>query len=96
LKPSGRLFQKYAILIVSLVGVPLLMNEAINGFITFQEIRSGLLKLGREKAISAAERIESYVKVIERQIAWTALPSVVANGDSAEIRKLETMTSLGI
>ena len=85
----GKLFRKYAFLIGSLVGAALMINGAINAYFTHWEIRVGLLELEREKALSAATRIDQYVGEIVHQMGWTALPSVVPGGDAVTMRQLD-------
>ena len=85
----GRLFWKYAVLIVTLVGAALIANGALSIYSTYLEIRAGLLELSREKAGSASTRIEQFIKEIERQLGWMTLPSVSAGLDFTEVRKLD-------
>src|SRR4051794_6116921 len=69
--PRRRLFRKYALLFVGLVGAALLVTSAFDFWFSYQETKSALLRLQQEKAIAAAERIEGFVEEIERQIGWT-------------------------
>ena len=85
----GSLFRRYAALIVSLVGIALITSGSVSSYFSYQELRSNLFEMGQEKARAAAIGIEQYVKDIERQIGWTSLPSVGADGDTVAMRQLD-------
>ncbi len=87
--PRRRLFFKYVIPIIAIVVVALAASGGIGIYYSYQETRSALLALQREKAASAAQRIEQFVREIERQIGWTALPLVVEGGNPLELRRLD-------
>lgn len=88
--PRGsRLPRKYATMILALVGGALVISSAIGAYFSYQEMRAGLLALGREKAESAAGRIDQFVREIERQIGWTTLPHASSGVDALEMRRLD-------
>ncbi len=66
------LFLKYVVLFVALVGGVLLINAALDLYFVYQENRRASIEVQREKAEAAAQRIESFVREIERQIGWVA------------------------
>lgn len=66
------LFLKYVILFVALVGGVLVINAALDLYFVYQENRRASIEVQREKAEAAAQRIESFVREIERQIGWVA------------------------
>ncbi|MBI3003033.1 MAG: GAF domain-containing protein, partial [candidate division NC10 bacterium] len=70
--PQGRLFRKYVTFFVTLVGGALLISGLIEIYFSYQENKTALVRIQREKALAAASRIEQFVKEIERQIGWTA------------------------
>ena len=70
-KPSGRLFRKYVLVLLVLVGGVLLVSSLVELYFTYVETKTALVRLEREKAVAAAARIEEFVKDIERQISWT-------------------------
>jgi signal transduction histidine kinase len=70
-KPRGRLFRQYAIVLAVLVSGPLLASGAIGVYLSYQQNKTALVSIQREKARAAASRIESFIKEIERQIGWT-------------------------
>src|SRR5829696_8419525 len=84
-----RLFPKYALLIISLVGSMLVLSGAIGMYFSWQEIETHLVELQNEKAQNAADRIEQYVQNIEHQLSWTAFPRVEGDDDALEQRRID-------
>ena len=68
-----RLFPKYALLIITLVGSMLVASGAIGIYFSWRESKAHLDALQDEKARNAANRIEQYILDIEHQLSWTAL-----------------------
>ena len=62
--PRRRLFRKYALLFITLVGAALLVTSSFDFWFSYEETKSALLRLQQEKAIAAAERIECFVEEI--------------------------------
>src|ERR1700751_1412145 len=69
--PRRRLFAKYAVALVGLVGLVLLLNGILNVWFSYHEARDAAIRLQHEKADAAARRIEDYIAEIEKQIGWT-------------------------
>ena len=69
--PRRRLFRKYALLFIALVGAALLVNSAFDFWFSYQENQTALVRVQQEKADAAARRIEEFIGEIERQIGWT-------------------------
>ncbi len=88
----GRLFRKYLLLILTLVSGALLASGAISVYFSYQENRSALASLQHEKAVAAASRIEQYIRQIEQQLKYAALPQLDA-GD-VELRRIEFLKLL--
>ena len=88
-----RLSGKYSALISGLVTLALVSSGGVGLWFSYQETASHLLMLQREKAASAASRIELYIKDIEEQIDWTA-PPVATTDHSIEQRRLEYLKLL--
>src|SRR5262245_22004060 len=88
----GRLFRKYAALLVSLVGGALLFNGAIEMYYAYVESARALVAVQEEKAHSAAAAIEQFVKEIEGQVGWATgfLPA----GHGLEGRQLDFLRLL--
>jgi hypothetical protein len=82
-----RIYRKYLALIIALVATTLVVSGAISIYFTYLETRDSLIALAREKAASAAGRIEQFVKEIEHQIGWTALPQIVEDADPKALRR---------
>jgi signal transduction histidine kinase len=76
----GRLFRKYFLLILALVCGALLISGAIGLYFSYQENKIALSSVQREKAIGAATRIEEFIRQIERQVAFAALPQLGPEG----------------
>ncbi len=83
----GRLFRKYFVPIMLLVSGTLLASGAIGLYFSYQENKAALASLQREKAVAAAARIEQFVRDIEKQLRYAALPQLGAEG--AAQRRIE-------
>jgi len=83
----GRLFRKYFLLILALVCGALLISGGIGLYFSYQENKFALSSLQREKAVAAAARIEQFIRQIEQQLAFAALPQLGAEG--MEQRRIE-------
>src|SRR5215472_11362289 len=69
--PRRRLFAKYAFALVGLVSLVLLVNGMLNVWFSYDDARDAAIRLQREKADAAAQRIEEFIAEIEKQIGWT-------------------------
>jgi signal transduction histidine kinase/HAMP domain-containing protein len=68
----GGLFLKYVVLFVGLVTGVLVINAALDLYFVYQDNRRASIDVQREKAEAAAQRLELFVREIERQIGWVA------------------------
>ena len=68
LMPRGRLFHKYAAILILLVGGVLLLSSLVNLYVSFQETKVGLLRVQRQQALAVASRIEQFIKNLEGQV----------------------------
>jgi signal transduction histidine kinase len=84
-----RLFYKYVVPIIGIVVVALSASGGISIYFSYQETRNALVALQREKAIAAAARIENFVREIEHQIGWTALPQIIEGANPLELRRFD-------
>ncbi len=92
-RPHRRgLFRKYLLLILSLVSGALLASGAISLYFSYQENTSAIASLQHEKAIAAASRIEQYIRTIEQQLKFAALPQLDAT--DVELRRIEFLKLL--
>jgi hypothetical protein len=89
---QGRLFRKYLLLILTLVSGALLVSGGISLYFSYQEQKTALGDLQHEKAIAAASRIEQYIRQIEQQLAYAALPQLDAS--DVELRRIEFLKLL--
>ena len=89
MKRRWRLFPKYAILIMALVGGTLIASGAVGLYFSYRENQDHLAALQVEKAQGAANRIEQYVLDIQQQLSWTALPPSDDAIGALEARRFE-------
>jgi signal transduction histidine kinase len=87
--PRRRLFYKYVIPIIAIVVGALAASGGIGIYFSYKETRNALVALQREKAASAAMRIEQFVREIEHQIGWTALEQIDEGGDPLQLRRID-------
>jgi signal transduction histidine kinase len=73
----NRLFRKYVVPFVAVVLGALLANGIVEIYFTYRESQAQVSQIQREKANTAALRIEHFVRDIERQMGWTAQPQIV-------------------
>jgi len=76
--PRGRLFRKYAVLIVSLVGGVSLAGGLLDIYFSSEDHHTAIGAIQREKALVAAGKIEQFMGEIERAVAWAAQGRVAA------------------
>ena len=92
MRRHGRLARKYLVILVGLVTGALLASGAVQIYSSYNENKAALVTLQREKASGAAARIESFVREIERQLAWTTQPLLVPTPAAAiEQRRIDAV-----
>jgi GAF domain-containing protein/anti-sigma regulatory factor (Ser/Thr protein kinase) len=91
---KGRLFRKYAALLVALVGSALVANAAIESYYSYLENRDALIAVQREKAQGAAAVIEQFVREVEGQLGWTSHASFLAGQGGMEQRRFDFLRLL--
>ena len=89
LKTRGRLFRKYTILFVGLVGGSLLASGAVETYFSYQENKAMLLGIQREKATAAAAVIRQFVREIENQITWTMHSSFLPDDQQFDQQRVD-------
>ncbi len=94
MKARGRLFRKYVVTIVVLVSGALLTSGIIELYFSYQENKTALIGVQREKAIGAASKIEAFIKEIEHQIGWTTQPQLVAPSAALDQRRFDFLRLL--
>ncbi|MGA8048816.1 MAG: GAF domain-containing protein [Burkholderiales bacterium] len=90
----SRLFRKYFVPIMLLVGGVLLASGAISLYFSYQENKSALARLQHEKAVAAAARIEEFVRQIEKQLRYAALAQLGSAGTAQ--RRIEFLKMLNL
>jgi signal transduction histidine kinase/DNA-binding response OmpR family regulator len=66
-----RLFIKYVILFVAVVGLALVANGVFEVYFSYQEQKAALVRIQREQAEAAAGKIGQFISEIESQVGWT-------------------------
>ncbi|MEK7715310.1 MAG: cache domain-containing protein, partial [candidate division NC10 bacterium] len=94
MKPRGRLFRQYAIVLAGLVSGPLLASGAIGVYLSYQQNKTALGSIQREKARGAASLIEGFIKEIERQIGWTTQPQLGPRAAQMDQRRVDYLRLL--
>src|SRR5262249_1397398 len=90
----GRLFRKYVVVFLLLVGGVLLAGSAIDLYFSYQETQDGLVRIEHEQAVSAAARIEQFVKDVERQVRWTTQAAFDDPAAAREQREIDYLRLL--
>ncbi|GAB1717930.1 MAG: adenylate cyclase [Nitrobacter sp.] len=73
----GGLFAKYVMSLVGLVVFVLLVNGALEIWISYNQTRTALIHAMSEKADATAHRVEQSIVDLERQVSWVTRASVV-------------------
>ena len=89
-----RLFWKYVVLFLVLVSGGLVTSALVEIYFSYQENKTALVRLQREKAEAAAAKIEQFIKEIERQIGWTAQPVWGAQAGAVDQRRFDYLRLL--
>jgi signal transduction histidine kinase/CheY-like chemotaxis protein len=93
----GRLFRKYVVVFLLLVGGVLLVSSAVDLYFSYQETKATLVRIEHEQAVAAAARIEQFVQDIERQVRWTtqaAFEDQVAAREQREVDYLRLLRNV--
>jgi signal transduction histidine kinase/CheY-like chemotaxis protein len=82
-RSRGKLFRKYLLVLLLLIGGLLTASSAVDLYFSYQENQRALVKVEREKAFAAAETIERFIQEIEHHVRSTTRaiaddPSVAA------------------
>ena len=88
-RSQGRLFRKYVLIFVTLVSGALLTSALIEIYFSYQENKTALIRVQREKALAAASKIEQFIKEIERQVGWTTQPQWGARSAALDQRRFD-------
>jgi signal transduction histidine kinase len=72
----------------------LLASGLLEIYFSYQEHKTALVAIQREKALAAASRIDAFVKEIERQIGWTTQPQLAARAGALDQRRFDYLRLL--
>ena len=82
-EPRGRLFRKYVVVLLVLVGGVLVASSLVELYFSYQETKRAIVRVERAKALATAARIEQFMKDIERHVRET---TQAASDDPAATR----------
>ena len=68
---SGRLFRKYVVVLLVLVGGVLMAASLVQLYFSYRETQRAIVREERAKAVAAAGRIQQFLKEIEQQVRET-------------------------
>src|SRR5215831_10440121 len=68
---SGRLFRKYVVVLLVLVGGVLMISGLVDLYFSYRETQRAIVRVERAKAVAAAAHIEQFLKEIEVQVRET-------------------------
>jgi len=94
LRPKGRLFRKYVAVLFVLVGGLLAVSSLIHLYFSYQEVKTALARIEREKAVAAAMQIEGFIREIERQVRGTIQHAFDDPGQARDQREIDYLRLL--
>jgi GAF domain-containing protein/HAMP domain-containing protein len=68
---GGRLFRKYVVVLLVLVGGVLMASSLVELYFSYRETQRAILRVERAKAMAAAVGIEQFLKEVEQQVRET-------------------------
>ena len=68
---GGRLFRKYVVVLLVLVGGVLMVSSLVELYFVYRETQRAILRVERAKAAAAAARIEQFLDDVEQQVRET-------------------------
>ena len=83
-KFQGRLFRKYVVIFVFVIGGALLTSGLVQLYFAYQETQTAVVGLQRGAAAAAASKIEQFIEQTERQIGWVIPLSSAAGSVTAD------------
>jgi signal transduction histidine kinase len=89
MRVRGTLFRKYVLVFVTVVGSMLIVRGLIELFISYRDNKAAIVRLQKEKAATAALRIEHFIREIQGQIGWVSHPIFMSQMGAAEQRRLD-------
>ena len=68
---GGRLFRKYVVVLLVLVGGVLMASSLVELYFSYRETQRAIFRVERAKAVAAAGRIEEFLRDVELQVRET-------------------------
>ena len=68
---QGRLFRKYVVVLLLLVGGVLMASSLVELYFSYRETQQAIVRVERANAAAAASRIEQFLKEVEEQVRET-------------------------
>ncbi len=69
--PRGRLFRKYVVVLLVLVGGVLMASSLVELYFSYRETQLAIVRVERAKAVAAAAGIEEFLREVEQQVRET-------------------------
>jgi GAF domain-containing protein/HAMP domain-containing protein len=69
--PRGRLFRKYVVVLLVLMGGVLMASSLVELYFSYRETQRSIVRVERAKAVAAAAGIEQLLKEVEQQVRET-------------------------
>ena len=88
-RAQGRLFRKYAALLVGLVAGVLFISGSVSTYFSYQHQKNALAEIQNEKAFAAAKVIQQFIEEIRSQIGWTTQLSLLPDAIGIEQRRVD-------
>ena len=84
--PRGRLFRKYVVVLLVLVGGVLMASSLVELYFSYRETQRAIVRVERAKAVAAAARIEQFLKEAEQQVRETTR-TASDDPDASQVRQ---------
>jgi signal transduction histidine kinase len=82
----GRLFRKYVVVLLVLVGGVLMASSLVELYFSYRETQRAIVRVERAKAVAAAARIEEFLRDIEGQVRETTR-TASDDPDASQVRQ---------
>jgi signal transduction histidine kinase/putative methionine-R-sulfoxide reductase with GAF domain len=86
LLPRGRVFRKYVVVLLVLVGGVLMASSLVELYFSYRETQQAIGRVERAKAVAAAARIEQFLKEVEEQVRETTR-TASDDPDASQVRQ---------
>jgi signal transduction histidine kinase/HAMP domain-containing protein/putative methionine-R-sulfoxide reductase with GAF domain len=84
--PPGRLFRKYVVVLLVLVGGVLMASSGVDLYFSYRETQGAIVRVERAKAVAAAARIEEFLREVEGQVRETTR-TASDDPDASQVRQ---------